>query len=178
MDAYSPYTAIVARPWLHTLGSVSSTLHQKVKYPSEGQIKEILGDQSLARQCMVVAIQHKLEAKSSAHGEKGSQQLKSPALSIDKSAEDAKCEYLVKIVIGDDPEIFFQIGFQLPHQEREELIEFLKRNIYVFAWNAYEALGVDPEFICHHLKVNPLITPRKQPLSAHPKSMLKQCKRK
>ena len=44
VDAYSPYTAIVARPWLHTLGEVSSTLHQKVKYPSKGQIKEILGD--------------------------------------------------------------------------------------------------------------------------------------
>ena len=36
-------------------------------------------------------------------------------------------------------------------------------NIDVFAWNAYEALGVDPDFICHHLKVNPLIPPRKQP---------------
>ena len=44
VDAYSPYTAIVARPWLHTLGAVSSTLHQKVKYPSEGRIEEILGD--------------------------------------------------------------------------------------------------------------------------------------
>ena len=84
-------------------------------------------------------------------------------MSIDKQAEDAKCEDLVKVVIEDDPEKFFQIGSQLPHQEREELIEFLKRNIDVFAWNAYEALGVDPEFICHHLKVNPLITPRKQP---------------
>ena len=27
VDAYSPYTTIVARPWLHTLGEVSSTLH-------------------------------------------------------------------------------------------------------------------------------------------------------
>ena len=27
VDAYFPYTAIVARPWLHTLGAVSSTLH-------------------------------------------------------------------------------------------------------------------------------------------------------
>ena len=36
VDTYSPYTAIVARPWLHTLGFVSSTMHQKVKYPSEG----------------------------------------------------------------------------------------------------------------------------------------------
>ena len=71
VDAFSPYTAIVARPWLHTLGAVSSTLHQKVKYPSEGQIKEILGDQVLARQCMVAAIEHKPEAEPSAHGEKG-----------------------------------------------------------------------------------------------------------
>ena len=55
----------------------------------------------------------------------------------------------------------------MSHQEREELIEFLKRNIDVFAWNAYEAPRVDLEFICHHLKVNPLIIPRKQP-SRHP----------
>ena len=72
VDAYFPYTAIVARPWLYTLGAVSSTLHQKVKYPSEGQIKEILRDQSMARQCLVAAIQHKPEAKSSAHEGKDS----------------------------------------------------------------------------------------------------------
>ncbi|XP_065635831.1 uncharacterized protein LOC136070186 [Quercus suber] len=63
VDVYSPYTTIVARPWLHTLRAVSSTLHKKVKYPYEGQ----------------------------------------------------------------------------------------------------EAPRVDPEFICHHLKVNPLIVPKKQP---------------
>ena len=63
VDAYSPYTAIVVRPWLHTLGAVSSTLHQKIKYPSEGQIEEILGDQTMARQCMVAAIRHRPEAE-------------------------------------------------------------------------------------------------------------------
>ena len=70
VDAYSPYTAIIARPWLHTLGAVSYTLHQKVKYPSEGQIEEILGDQAIARQCMIAAIQHKPEAELLAQGEK------------------------------------------------------------------------------------------------------------
>ena len=74
-----------------------------------------------------------------------------------------KREDLVKVVIRNDPKKFFQIESQLPHQEREELIEFLKRNIDVFAWNAYKAPGVDSEFICHHLKVNLLVTPRKQP---------------
>ena len=33
VDAFSPYIAIIGRPWIHTLGAVSSTLHQKVKYP-------------------------------------------------------------------------------------------------------------------------------------------------
>ena len=34
VDTYSPYTAIVGRPWLHTLGVVASSLHQKVKFLS------------------------------------------------------------------------------------------------------------------------------------------------
>ena len=84
-------------------------------------------------------------------------------LSIDKPAEEAKCEDLVKVTIGDDLEKFFQIGSQLPQQEREELIEFLKQNVDIFSWNTYEAPGVDPKFICHHLNVNPLIAPKKQP---------------
>ena len=33
VDTYSPYIAIVGRPWLHTLGVVPSSLHQKVKFP-------------------------------------------------------------------------------------------------------------------------------------------------
>ena len=64
VDAYSPYTAIVARPWLHTLGAVFSTLHQKVKYPSGDRIKELVGNQSMTRQCLVSAILHQPVAKS------------------------------------------------------------------------------------------------------------------
>ena len=82
-------------------------------------------------------------------------------LSIDGTSEEAECEDLVKVTIGDNPEKFFQIGSQLPQREREELIEFLKQNIDVFAWSTYEALGVNPEFICHHLNVNPLVVPKK-----------------
>ena len=50
-----------------------------------------------------------------------------------KVVEGAKCEDLEKVVIGGDSEKFFQIGAQLPPQEKEELVEFLKRNIDVFA---------------------------------------------
>nr|XP_023874919.1 uncharacterized protein LOC111987432 [Quercus suber] len=59
VDTYSPYTTIMAKPWLHTLGAVSSTLHQKVKYPLGDWIEELVRDQSVARQCLVSAISHK-----------------------------------------------------------------------------------------------------------------------
>ena len=33
----------------------------------------------------------------------------------------------------------------------------------MFAWNAYEAPKVDLSFTCHHMNVNPSVTPKKQP---------------
>ena len=63
VDVFSPYTTIMGRPWFHKLGVVSSTFHQKMKYPSGDQMLEILGSQYVARQCLVVAIQHRPEAE-------------------------------------------------------------------------------------------------------------------
>ena len=65
VNIYSPYAAIIGRPWLHTLGAVASLLHQKVKFPSGDRVLEIRGYQPTARQCMVVAISHRPDAESS-----------------------------------------------------------------------------------------------------------------
>ena len=77
--------------------------------------------------------------------------------STDVVVEEVRCEELEKVIIGDDKGKFFQVG------EKEELIGFLRRNIDVFAWSAYEAPGVDLNFICHHLNINPSVIPKKQP---------------
>ena len=82
-------------------------------------------------------------------------------LSVEATVEGSKCENLEKIVVDDDSKRFFQVGVQLPPQEKEELIEFLRRNIDVFVWNAYKTPRMDPNFICHHLNVNPSVTPKK-----------------
>ncbi|XP_065630577.1 uncharacterized protein LOC112025760 [Quercus suber] len=71
VDTYSPYTAIVGRPWLHTLGGVASSLHQKVKFPSVDQVLEIYGCQPTTRQCTVAAISHRLDTQPSTTAEKG-----------------------------------------------------------------------------------------------------------
>ena len=79
-------------------------------------------------------------------------------LPVNGLAKEAKCEDLETVFVSDDLEKFFQFGAQLLPQEKEKLIEFLRRNVDVFAWNTYEAPGVDPSFICHHLNVNPSVT--------------------
>ena len=84
-------------------------------------------------------------------------------LPMDVISKGAKCEELERIVVDDDLEKFFQVRAQLPHREKEKLIMFLKMNIDLFAWSAFEAPGVDPNFICHHLNVNPSVIPKKQP---------------
>ena len=71
VDAYSPYTTIVAKPWLHALGAVSSTLHLKVKYPSGNQIEELVGSQYMARECLVAVFMHQPRAEPSASTDRG-----------------------------------------------------------------------------------------------------------
>ncbi|XP_075636506.1 uncharacterized protein LOC142608699 [Castanea sativa] len=66
VDAYSPYAAIMARPWLHAIGVVSSNFHLKMKYPLGDQVEELIGSQDMARQCLVAAIRHQSESESSA----------------------------------------------------------------------------------------------------------------
>ena len=70
VDAYSPYTTIVARPWLHALGTVSSILYLKVKYMFGDRIEELDGSQFVARQCLISAITHQPRMETSASTER------------------------------------------------------------------------------------------------------------
>ena len=64
VNVYSPYTAILAKPWLHAMRAVPFTLHLKGKYPSGRRVEELVGSQSIARQHMVATIRHQTEDES------------------------------------------------------------------------------------------------------------------
>ena len=59
--SFSPYTAILRRSWIHAMNAVPSTLHVKVKFPTEYRVAVVRGNQRVARQCLVVAIRWKGE---------------------------------------------------------------------------------------------------------------------
>ena len=54
-------------------------------------------------------------------------------VSSDVVDERARCEDLERVIIDANVETYFQVGVQLPPQEKEELLTFLRRNVDVFA---------------------------------------------
>ena len=38
VNAFFPYTTILGWPWIHTMGAMLSTLHMKIKFPTEDGI--------------------------------------------------------------------------------------------------------------------------------------------
>ena len=57
--SFSPYTTILGRPWIHAIGAIPSTLHIKVKFPTEQGVAVVRGNQQVARQCLVAVVSWK-----------------------------------------------------------------------------------------------------------------------
>ena len=55
VNTFSPYTAILGRPWIHAMGAIPSTLHMKVKFCIERGVATVRGNHKVARQCLVTA---------------------------------------------------------------------------------------------------------------------------
>lgn len=60
VNAFSLYIVNLGRPWIHAIGVVSSTLHQKIKFPTEDGVTVVQADPKVTRQCLVVAISHEI----------------------------------------------------------------------------------------------------------------------
>ena len=55
-----------------------------------------------------------------------------------------------------------RVGVDLERKIKEDLVQFLKKNIDVFAWNHEDMLGIDPSVITHRLNVCPSFKPIRQ----------------
>ena len=72
LNSYSPYNAILGRPWLHKMRAVPSTLHQKLRFPTPKGVMEIRGDQVAAKQCLIAAAYQKSVAAQISEQSRGS----------------------------------------------------------------------------------------------------------
>lgn len=63
--SFSSCTAILGRPWIHAIGAVPSTLHVKVKFCTVQGIVIVRGNQQVAGQCLVAAVDRGIQQKES-----------------------------------------------------------------------------------------------------------------
>jgi hypothetical protein len=68
-------------------------------------------------------------------------------------------EDLKEISIGPETHHTTKIGTSLSPEEETALIDLLRRNLDLFAWNPSEMPGMDPDVACHHLSIKPGVKP-------------------
>ena len=71
-------------------------------------------------------------------------------------------EELESIQLYEEPEHTVYVGSKLPRELRDLLVQFLRRNMGVFAWKQKDMQGIDLSIISHKLNVNPACKSIKQ----------------
>ena len=61
-----------------------------------------------------------------------------------------------------NPEKFIRIGTSMKEKTKQDLIQFLREIIDVFAWSHEDMLGINPSVITHRLNVYPSSKPVRQ----------------
>ena len=62
----------------------------------------------------------------------------------------------------NDPEKYTRVGVSMEEKTKQDLIQFLKKSIDVFAWSHEIMSGIDPSVITHCLNVHPSFKPVRQ----------------
>jgi hypothetical protein len=102
------------------LKAVPSSLHQKIRFPTNFGVMEIKGDQVASKQCIMAAIkQHppgaKQKGKIAAECSKGLWQLEDGEDACPERSNEScePCKELELIAFSLDPEKYFQVGHSL-----------------------------------------------------------------
>ena len=61
-----------------------------------------------------------------------------------------------------NPEKFTRIGTSMKEKTKQDLVQFLRENIDVFAWSHEDMSRIDPNVITHRLNVYPSSKPVRQ----------------
>ena len=117
-----------------------------MKFLTDNGVGEVKGDQVLARECY-----HAVLAAKENH-----------TWMIEEKEED-KMEALETVELAEgEANKTTKIGTTLSAEIRTRLIQFLKKNLDVFAWSHEDMPGIAPEVIQHKLNVNPERKPVQQ----------------
>ena len=56
----------------------------------------------------------------------------------------------------------FKLGKTLDSETQDQIAKVISRHLDAFAWSASDMPGIDPDFLCHHLTMDPQVRPIRQ----------------
>ncbi|KAK3016860.1 hypothetical protein RJ639_005981 [Escallonia herrerae] len=132
----SAYNAILGRTALNQLRAVVSTYHMKMKFPTENGVREVKGDQVVARQCYMASCRNRAnetlmieDLRDETKVERG------------KPAEDL---FDIELYPGNQ-EKTVRVGTGLSDDLKLKLVDLLRSYSDIFAWTASDMPGIDPK---------------------------------
>ena len=120
VDYSSSYNAIIGKPTLNSWKVVTSTYHLFVKFPIDYGVGQVQGDQLATKECYLAML---------AIGEHVQ------TMSIDERKVTVEPMKVLEDVPLDEnnPKMFTRIGASMEKKTKQDLVQFLKKSIDVFA---------------------------------------------
>jgi len=148
---------------LNRLMAVASTRHMKMKLPNlGGKVITIKLDQKEAKRCY----ENSLKTKRGVF----MVTIRAPSLEGVTHAEITRAEIarerrpepagdVLKREIGGK---MFKLGKSLGQAAQDQIVEVIARHLDAFAWSTSNMPDIDPDFLCHHLTMDPKVRPVRQ----------------
>ncbi|XP_052176651.1 uncharacterized protein LOC127790956 [Diospyros lotus] len=168
IDCPSAYNVVLGRPVMNELDMVASIRALTVKFPTDNGTGCVRGEQHLARRCYEDAVKMGAKGKRVNVVAGGAQRPSSQSgVNYDLDPREVDCdkasgpvEELEEVPTSEvDAERCLKLGKNLAPEVKYQLVEFLKANLDVFAWNHEDMVGIAPEVMSHRLNVDPSYRP-------------------
>jgi len=163
VNAVSTYNILLGRPALNRLRSVGSTHHLKMKLPDlSGNVITIKSNQQEAKRCY----ENNLKAKRGVFmvterppSRDGDARM---GVSRAESAREGRLEPAGDIVERQIGGRTFKHGKSLDQAEQDQVAGVIAQHLDAFTWSASDMPGIDPDFLCHRLTMDPKVKPVRQ----------------
>ena len=140
VDAPSAYNVLLGRPSLNAIKAIPSAYHMVIKFPTTNKVRMVRGDQRVARECYSASMKQK--AIDSIYVDELD-------MRDEVNTQPEPSKELEPVQLDDHPEHLAYIGSKLAEDLKSLLINFLRPNKDVFAWNREDMGGIDPAIITH-----------------------------
>ncbi|XP_072064298.1 uncharacterized protein [Arachis hypogaea] len=166
VDFPSPYNIILGRPSLNSFCAIVSTVHLCVKFQADDdKTATVYSDQIQARRCYIESL--KIKTAGNTEGMKQQETLQVSNISeiadldTHKNQQDqpSPTDDLEKVILDSNNDHITYVSHSLPADIKEQITKILQENADLFAWTPADMPGIEPDFICHKLQIDPKVRP-------------------